>query len=327
MKTSQNIATPAVQLIDGQPFVRVIDLAHLWNTTTASILATDKPHQVPEEHIRRIDGRVWCSFPGLRYRVQATKQGSQLTSLIREFLESHIEKKPTPEPTPTPTDLGTAALIADARRTASQALAKAEEAAKTAEDGYDIASAQRARANLHDENIKTNTNNISVALERIAALKESDENTQKFIKDADTNAYDYVHRFEALEKHMDTADLVAKSAANIAEEASEAVDRVKTTAQHAADLAQKNADRITVTGERISLRLDRLSEHVDRVEKDAIASREDALQRTRQAERQQRDNTARIQTLAEYAHGLDWTLAAVAVLGVAARMIRLLRRR
>ena len=88
MKNTQTSNTPTIRIIDGIPFVRVIDLGHLWNTTTASILATDKPHQVPEEHLRRIDGHVWCSFPGLRYRVQAAKQGSQLTSLIREFLES-----------------------------------------------------------------------------------------------------------------------------------------------------------------------------------------------------------------------------------------------
>ena len=127
MKNTQTSNTPTIRIIDGIPFVRVIDLAHLWNTSTASILATSKPHHVPEEHIRRIDGRVWCSFAGLRYRLRAAKQGSQLTRHIREFLDAQAEKKPTAEPTPEPTDLGTAALIADARRTASQALAKAVE--------------------------------------------------------------------------------------------------------------------------------------------------------------------------------------------------------
>lgn len=330
MEKPQTTTTPTVRLIDGQPFVRVVDLAHLWDTSTSAILATDKPHQVPEEHIRRIDGRVWCSFQGLRYRLTATESKGRLTRHIREFLDAQAEKtepKPEPTPTPTPTDLGTAALIADARRTASMALTKAEEAAKTANDGYDIASAQRARANLHDENIKINTNSISVALERIAALKESDEQTQKFIEDAETNAYDYVHRFEALEKSIDDAKLVVKSAANIAEKASEDVDRIESTSQQAADLAQENADIITVTNDRISLRLDRLSEHVDHVEKDAIAHRRDALERIRQAERQQRDNAARVQTLEEYARGVNWTLTAVTILGVVGRAIRLLRRR
>ena len=162
--TSQNIATPAVQLIDGIPFVRVIDLGHLWNTTTASILATDKPHQVPEEHIRRIDGRVWCSFPGLRYRVTAAKRGGHLTSLIREFLESHIEKKPTPEPTPTPTTLGTAALIADARRTASQALAKAQEAEEQAGEARGVA--YDAKVDAED-----NAKSLDAFDDRVAAME------------------------------------------------------------------------------------------------------------------------------------------------------------
>lgn len=260
MKKTKTGNTPAIRIIDGRPFVRVIDLAHLWNTSTASILATGKPHHVPEEHIRRIDGRVWCSLAGLRYRLRAAKQGSQLSGFIRGFLDTQEEKNPTvakTEPEPTPTDLGTAALIADARRTASQALAKTE----------------------------------------------------------------------TLEKRTDAAESIVKSCANIAEEASEAVDRVGTTAQRAADLAQENADIITVTGDRISLRLDRLSEHVDRVEKDAAARHDDALARIRSAERKQRDNAARIGTLEEHARAIDWTIAAVAMLGVVGRLIRLLHRR
>ena len=192
--------TPAMKTINGKTCVRLTDLAHAWDTTTSNILAASKPHHIPGKYLHRIDGRVWCELEGLRYRSTATKK-SRLTRHIMEFLNSlgkPAAESAEPEPTGTETqamDLGTAALIADARRTASQALAKAEEAAETAEDGYDLASRQRARANLHDENIKTNTNNISVALERIAALKESDEKTQEFIKDADTNFYDYVHRF------------------------------------------------------------------------------------------------------------------------------------
>lgn len=321
--------TTAIKYIDGQPFVRVIDLGHAWHTSTSAILATGTCRQIPEEHIRRIDDRVWCSFAGLRYRLKATKNANRLTRHIRKFLDSQEEKKPTaakPTPettTPAATDLGTAALIADARHTASQALAKAEEAAKTAEDGYDIACTQRARANLHDENIKINTNNISVALERIAALKESDEKTQKFIKAADTNAYDNVLRVEALEKSLDAAKLVVKSAANIAEKASEDVDRVESTAQQAADLAQENADIIRGEIERLT----RLSDDVDKAKKKAAARHGDALQRIRQAERNQRDNAARIQTLEEHARAVDWTLAAVAMLGVVGHVIRLLRRR
>ena len=130
MKPTPTSTTPSVRLMDGQPFVRVVDLAHLWDTSTSAILATDKPHQIPEEHIRCIDGRLWCSFQGLRYRLTATSTASRLTRHIREFLDSQEEKKPTaakPKPEPQATDLGTAALIADARRTASQALAKTQE--------------------------------------------------------------------------------------------------------------------------------------------------------------------------------------------------------
>ena len=164
MKNTQTSNTPTIRIIDGIPFVRVIDLGHLWNTTTASILATDKPHQVPEEHLRRIDGHVWCSFPGLRYRVQAVKQGSQLTSLIREFLESHIEKKPTPEPTPPATGKARAALIADARRTASQALAKAQEAEEQADEACDVA--YDAKVDAED-----NAKSLEAYDDRIAAME------------------------------------------------------------------------------------------------------------------------------------------------------------
>lgn len=122
--------TPAIKYIDGQPFVRVIDLGHQWHTNTSNILAIGKRHHVPEEQLRRIDGRVWCSFQGLRYRVAATKHGSSIAGRIREFLDSQEEKtepKPAQATEPAATDLGTAALIADARRTASQALAKASD--------------------------------------------------------------------------------------------------------------------------------------------------------------------------------------------------------
>lgn len=263
---------PAMKTINGKTCVRLIDLAHAWDTTTSNILAASKPHHIPGKYVHRVDGCVWCELEGLRYRSTATSK-SRLTRHIVEFLDSLEKKTETesakPEPTEPETEpIGTAALIADARRTASQALAKAEEAAKTAEDGYDIASAQRARANLHDENIKINTNNISVALERIAALKESDEKTQEFIKDAETNAFDYVHRFEALEKSMDAVKLVVKSAANIAEKASEDVDRIGSAAQQAAeqsaDLARGNADIVRSEIERLTKqkeRIDALEKH------------------------------------------------------------------
>lgn len=264
MKTT---TPPAIRLIDGIPFVRVIDLAHAWDTTTSNILASCKPHHVPEEHLRRIDGRVWCSFAGLRYRMTATKHGSRIAGHIREFLDSQAEKtepKPEPTPTPTPTDLGTAALIADTRRTASQALAKTQE--------------------------------LSGKLDRFADAIHGTQN-----KTTDNAAA--VH--------------VAKQKA----------DTALDTAQQAADLTQENADRITVTGDRISLRLDRLSEHVDRVEKDAIASREDALQRTRQAERQQRDNAIELTGVKRSLWLLQWSMAALAVVQAVGGIIRMARRR
>lgn len=150
MKNTTTTA-PAVQLIDGQPFVRVVDLAHLWDTSTSAILATDKPHQTPEEHIRRIDGRVWCSFQGLRYRLTATESKSRLTRHIREFLDAQAEKtEPKTEPTPTPTDLGTAALIADARRMAADAIAQATDNAHRLD--------AQARA-IHDLQAKQTTAN------------------------------------------------------------------------------------------------------------------------------------------------------------------------
>ena len=261
-------ATPAMKTINGKKCVRVIDLARAWGTTTATILATDKPRAVPEKYIHRLNGRAWCELDGLRKRANAVKdlKSSYISREILAFLDG-LEKPTAAKPTASSsqaTDLGTAALLADARRTASQALAKAENNAK---------------------------------------------------------------RVEKLEKHMDAAELVVKSAANIAEEASEAVDRLGSVVQQAqqqdADLAKENADIIRGEIERLT----KLSEHVDRVEKDAIAHRGDALARIRQAERQQRDNTACIRTLEEHARAVDWTLAAVAVLSVAGRLIRLLRRR
>lgn len=127
MKQNNVNNTPAIKYIDGQPFVRVIDLGHMWHTNSSNILAIGKPHHVPEEHLRRIDGRVWCSFQGLRYRMAATKHGSSIAGRIREFLDAQAEKT---EPKTTPkqaqaTDLGTAALIADARRMAANAIAQA----------------------------------------------------------------------------------------------------------------------------------------------------------------------------------------------------------
>lgn len=207
--------TPAMKIINGKPCVRVLDLANMWHTSTASILATGKPHHIPEEFLRRIDGRVWCQLAGLRYRLKAVKQDSNLNWCIREFLDTQEEKRTKKTPSqPAATDLGTADLIADARRTASQALAKAE-------------------------------------------------NNEK--------------RVEKLEKQMDAVRSVVKSAANVAEEASEAVDGVEST----------------VCGE--MERVTRLYADVDKAKKKVRA--------------------------------LDWTLAVVTVLGVAAHVVRLLHRR
>ena len=262
-------ATPAMKTINGKQCVRVLDLAKSWHTSTASILATGKPHHIPAKHIHRIDGYAWCDFAGLRYRVASAKQGSWISKFIREFLDAQDraigdDAKTDVENAEKPTDLGTAALIADARRTASLALAKAE-------------------------------------------------NNEK--------------RVETLEKHMDAAESVVRSAANIAEEASEAVDRIGAAAeqkqQEAVDLAKENADIMRGEIERLT----RLSDDVDKAEKKAAARHDEVMARIRQAERQQRDTAARIQTLEEQARAVDWTIAAVAMLSVAARFIRLLRRR
>lgn len=326
--------TPVKAIINGKKCVRVLDLAKAWGTSTATILATDKPHAVPAKYIHRLNGLVWCELEGLRQRAEATKnrKSSYISRKILEFLDG-LEK---PETTaPEPTDLGTAALIANARRTAAEALDRANEADTHAKANYrsigklgirmydveaDVYSlkhdphrdhvAQSASATVVSDK---NTGRIQELSDKLDGLADVVDDNQVEI----TNAKSFLNNLD----HR-TADTAAKAYA-----AHDLANTALDTAQQAADLAQKNADIITVTNDRLSLRLDRLSEHVNRVEKDAIASREDALQRIRQAERQQRDNAARIQTLEEYAHGLDWTLTAVTVLCVVGRVIRLLRRR
>lgn len=261
MKPTPTAATPAMKIVNGKQCVRVLDLAKAWGTSTATILATDKPHAVPDRFIHRINGRAWCELEGLRQRADAVKdrKSSYISREIIDFLDS-LEKPIEPKPEPQATDLGTAALIADARRTANIAIVKTNENRGILDGTIDA----------------VNGNKVSI-----------------------TDNAASIH--------------VAKDIAN------KALD----TATQAADLAQENADIVSGEIERLT----KLSERVDRVEKDAIAHRCDALQRVRQAECKQRDNEARIATLEEHARALDWTLAAVAMLGVVVHVIRLLHRR
>lgn len=355
MKPTSTTAAPAMKIINGKPCVRVIDLAKAWHTSTASILATGKPHHIPEEFLRRIDGRVWCQLAGLRYRLKAVKQDSNLNWCIREFLDTQEEKR-TPT-APKPTDLGTAALIADARRTASQALNRANEADNFAYDANTLAKANDKRIGKLEirmdsveadvYSLKHDTRRDHVARHQSAsATVVSDKNTGRIndlatrVHDLDVRAKALEHdvpqllhamcskeRVETLEKQMGAVKLVVKSTANIAEEASEAVDRigaaVEQQQQQAADLAKENADIIRGEIERLT----QLSDDVDKATKKAQARHDGAMAHIMSIERKQRDNAARIRTLEEHARAIDWTLAAVAMLGVVGRLARLLRRR
>lgn len=288
MKTTATNTTPAVRYIDGKPFVRVIDLGHMWHTNTSNILASGKRHHVPEEQLRRIDGRVWCSFQGLRYRVQATKNGSNITRLICEFLDAQ-EKKTTPtaaksetatlkasNSTPLktmPTDLGTAALIADARRTASQALAKTKEASRV--------------INVYHR----------IALENQRRIEELEKQC--------------AHLHPMLATHDAAFDAKAE-----AEQNAQRLDKLENMPKTTRNRARTNANRLTKQAARI-----------DKLERESRGRYAAATARVQAAERQQRDNTARIAVIEEHARAIDWTLAAVAILGIVGRAIRLLRRR
>ena len=121
---------PVKAIINGKKCVRVLDLAKAWGTSTATILATDKPHAVSDKYIHRVNGCVWCELEGLRKRAEATK--NRKSSYISRNILALLDGLEKPE-TSKPTDLGMADLIADARRTASQALAVAEDNEKRVE--------------------------------------------------------------------------------------------------------------------------------------------------------------------------------------------------
>ena len=125
---------PAMKTINGKQCVRLIDLAHAWDTTTSNILCTSKPYHIPEKYLHRIDGRIWCELEGLRYRSTATSK-SRLTRHIVEFLNSlgkpaaeSAEPAATVTTTePAITNPDTAALIADAHQLAADAFLKASD--------------------------------------------------------------------------------------------------------------------------------------------------------------------------------------------------------
>lgn len=100
----------ATRIIDNTPCVRVVDLAHQWHTSTASILATDKPHAIPSRYLHYPDINVWCELDGLRWRVEHTRINTCITRKISEYLDEvgkqsePVASKPTADTVKQDTD-------------------------------------------------------------------------------------------------------------------------------------------------------------------------------------------------------------------------------
>lgn len=78
---------PDMKTINGRTYVKVHDLANAWHTTTSTILATGKPHQVPTKYRKTIDGCTWCDVDGLRYRLNTMKTGSDLAVQLKQLVD------------------------------------------------------------------------------------------------------------------------------------------------------------------------------------------------------------------------------------------------
>lgn len=347
MKPTPTTATPAMKTINGKKCVRVLDLAKKWGTSTATILATDKPNAVPDRYTHRINGRAWCELEGLRLRADAVKdrKSSYISREIIEFLDG-LEK---PETTAKPTDLDT--TVADARRAAYQALVKAEENANLINETDDAAWEARriadgnrgsigsllARMDRVSAELQGNTNLIGEHSQRLDKL----ENTVNKLKSCDHVARHQsasatvvsdknTGRIQELSEIQDRlTDVVHANQERITDNATDTyvvnqtANKALDTATQAADLAQENADIVAGEIERLT----RLAADVDRMKKKAHTRNDDAMARIIQTERNQRDNAARIATLEEHARAVDWTLAALAALAVIGRVIHLLHRR
>lgn len=310
---------PAMKTINGKTCVRLIDLAHAWDTTTSNILAASKPHHIPGKYLHRVDGRVWCELEGLRYRSTATSK-SRLTRHIVEFLDS-LEKPTEPTPTttePAATDLDT--TIADARRTAYQALAKAEENANLINETDDAAWEARRTA---DENrgsigsllermdrvsaeLQGNTNLIGEHSQRLDKL----ENTVEKLKPC----RDHVARHQSA-----SATVVSDKNAGRIQELSGKLDNLADAVHGNLGKTTDNAAAVHVVKQTADTALDTATQAADLAQENAdIVSGE--IERLTKQEK-------RIDRLEEHARALYWILAAVAMLGVVGHVIRLLRRR
>lgn len=256
---------PAMKIINGKQCVRLIDLAHAWDTTTSNILCTSKPYHIPGKYLHRIDGRVWCELEGLRYRSTATKK-SRLTRHIGEFLNS-LGKPAEPEPEPTETetqamDLGTASLIADAHQLAADSFLKSSDNSEklrelddTAFETGRLANENRVRLDNLEATVSKLKGRAHVA-QSASTTVVSDKNAgliQELSGKLD-NLADAVH--DNLGKTTDNAAAVHV----VKQTADTALD----TATQAADLARENADIVRSEIERLTKqkeRIDALEKH------------------------------------------------------------------
>lgn len=78
---------PEMKTINGHTYVKVRDLANAWYTTTSTILATGKPHQIPAKYRRMIGREAWVDVEGLRIRVGSMKPGSNLAFQLKQLVD------------------------------------------------------------------------------------------------------------------------------------------------------------------------------------------------------------------------------------------------
>lgn len=306
---------PAMKTINGKQCVRLIDLAHAWDTTTSNILCTSKPYHIPEKYLHRIDGRIWCELEGLRYRSTATSK-SRLTRHICEFLDSL--GKPT-EPEPTETRM--AKLIADAHQLAADAFLKSSDNSEKFRELDDTAWNTRELAN-------GNSNRLDKLEYTVNKLKSRDHAAQS--ASATVANEENTGRIQELSGKLDNlAETLRHNLNNTIDNAAavhitkDIANKALDTATQAADLAQENAD--IVSGE-----IERLTEQKERIDKLEKLSDENAVSvaaSVTEIKRNQRDNAARIGTIEKQARAVDWILATVAILSVVGHVLRLLRRR
>lgn len=78
--------TVETRVINQHTFVRVKTLADQWHTTTSSILATGKPHQIPAKYRRTINRQAWVDVEGLWNRIARAKRPSPIDEQIWAWL-------------------------------------------------------------------------------------------------------------------------------------------------------------------------------------------------------------------------------------------------